>query len=158
MTSWRIRIRDAWSNAAPPGDLVLRDGFTERDLGAQDIQKWLSGKKWDEIASDDHQMEVEMPLSYLSKSACCYFLGGYLLYLAEAFEDGCTGDLAPIHFASFLGSERLAEVLPALSPEQRATLRDFAAAMFAKPGPFGLDGGFLAALESGYRLLSSGGH
>lgn len=117
MTDWKARIREAWSDAPAPGEQVLRyevpPGWS--DIG--DAQRWLSGKKWDEIAADDHEMEVEMPLRYLNSTACCYYLGGYLLYLADAFDDECTGDLAQFELASFMGSEQLAAVMPGFRPD-----------------------------------------
>jgi hypothetical protein len=156
MKDWKSRIREAWSSALPPGPQVLQFEPRPEWIDFLDVQRWLSGKRWDEIAADDHEMEVEMPLPYLSTTACCYFLGGYLLYLAEAFEDECTGDLAPIHFASFLGSERFKEVMPGLSAAQREVLGEFAAAMLANESLFGLREDFAAKLASGANFLAGG--
>lgn len=119
-------IREAWREAVPPGRRVVRDCFEVEpqtalySLGPVDTQRWLSGKRWDEIVRED-QIEVEMPFYYLTPEASAYFLGGYLLSVSEILEHECV-DLSAIHFYAFLRDELFERVLPILSDAQRDAL------------------------------------
>ncbi|HEY1123979.1 MAG TPA: hypothetical protein VGE67_20335 [Haloferula sp.] len=89
---------------------------------------------------------------YLRDSACCYFWGGYLLDLAEAFDDEFISVLAPVNFAGLMGSERFASIIPGLSRKQKLVLGEFSAAMLGNPDLFGLDADFSAKLRAGVNL------
>ena len=155
MHDWKSRICDAWNAALPPSEPILKEEAPTGWSDAGDAEQWLVGKKWDDIASDNDRLDVEMPFFYLSDPACAYYLGGYLLHLAEAFDDEFISCLAPIHFAGFMGSERFATVVSGLSQRQRTILGEFAAEMLAHDDLFSLGVEFSAKLQSGVRVLAT---
>lgn len=154
MPDWKSKIRDAWNAALPPCDPILKEVAPDGWSDAADAERWLTGKKWDDIASDHNRLDVEMPFFYLSESACCYFLGGYLLHLAEAFDDEYISCLAPVHFAGLMGNARFASIIPELSKEQQLVLGEFSAVMLENLDLFGLDEEFSAKLREGVILLT----
>lgn len=95
-----------------------------------------------------------MPFFYLNDPACAYYLGGYLLHLAEAFDDEYISCLAPVHFTSLMGHARFSSIIQQLSREQQLVLGEFSTAMLENSDLFWLDEALSAKLREGVTLLT----
>jgi len=83
---WELEIRAAWRDAVTPA-LPLQDakwGHVVPGKSGFDAEEWLTGKSWDEIATEEEswRAELEYPLYYFHPAATAYYLGGYLLEMS----------------------------------------------------------------------------
>lgn len=152
--TWEERIRAAWDSCSLSPLIVLEDfePDTPDEWDSLEIRQWLAGKRYDEIP-DSSEIDSNMPFYYLTKEACSYFLGGYLLDVSRVLDRGSRAGFAVIHLSSFVRGERFSEVIPELSEDQRSVLFGFLLAMIGNVEAFQLDEKEVAGLASGAGLL-----
>jgi hypothetical protein len=152
--TWAERVRSAWAPRARP-EAIVQDDYepnTPDEWDALDIQQWLVGKRYDEIAGTS-EIDSVMPFYYLTDDACAYFLGAYLLEVSQVLDHQGGPGFAVIHFSHFVRSGRFQEMIARLTEDQRTVLFQLILAMLGMREACGLDEEDIVGFEMAATLV-----